>query len=218
MTALDALKRNNPGLTIFSLADTPEHALYRGVSADVSAFLAAAERILPEEGNVYIPRDDAMTADAAAREIERSVFAELPIQAGWNYGGNKRMNGMEWHKSSEVVVACTDLVLLLGDHADIAGGEYDSSRAFGLYLQKGDVVELLPLTLHLAPLPVRGGRFIAAILLPTGTNLPLSGGTDGVLRAVNKWLLVHPENRRGIELGGQVGILGENIRFRGLEA
>jgi hypothetical protein len=124
---------------------------------------------------------------------------------------------MEWHKSSEVIVACTDLVLLLGDYADVEHDFYDSARAFGLLVQKGEAVELFPFTLHLAPLPVVGGRFIAAILLPEGTNLPLSGGIDGTLRAVNKWLLVHPDNTRSIELGGKVGIRGENIRLFGLD-
>jgi len=216
VSALAALRRSNPRLTILSLGETPEHALYRRVEADAAAFLTAAEAFSPGEANAYVPRDEAMSRSAAARDVSRRVFGELPVQAGWNHGGNTRMNGMEWHKSSEVIVACTDIVLLLGDHADIADEIYDSARAFGLYLQKGEAVELLPLTLHLAPLPVHGGRFVAAILLPEGTNLPLAGGVEGTLRAVNKWLLVHPDNARGIALGGKVGIRGENIALTGL--
>ncbi|NLI52833.1 MAG: DUF4867 family protein [Clostridiales bacterium] len=217
MTALDALRRGNPHLTILSLAETPEHALYRRADVDAGAFLAAAKAIVPEEANAYIPRDEAMSASPAAHAVARRVFGELPMQAGWNYGGNTRMNGMEWHKSAEVVVACTDVVLLLGSHADIHDDAYDSARAFGLYLQAGEAVELHPYTLHLAPLPVSGGRFVAAILLPEGTNLPLAGGIEGTLRAVNKWLLVHPDNRRGVELGGKIGVFGENISLVGLD-
>lgn len=217
MSTLAALRRINPGLTILSLGETPEHRLYRKIDADTSAFLAASVSITPEEGNAYVPRDEGMSLSPAAQSISRVVFGELPMQAGWNHGGNPRMNGMEWHKSSEVIVACTDLVLLLGDYSDIELDSYDSSRAFGLYLKKGEVVELFPFTLHLAPLPVIGGRFIAAILLPEGTNLPLSGGIDGTLRAVNKWLIVHPNNSRGIALGGKVGIRGENISLIGLD-
>ncbi len=215
MTTLDALRQKNPRLAILSLAETPEHTLYRKADVDPEAFLVAAESIVPEEANAYIPRDEAMSDSPAARAVARRVFGELPMQTGWNYGGNTRMNGMEWHKSAEVIVACTDIVLLLGSHADVVNGTYDSARAFGLYLQKGEGVELNPYTLHLAPLPVSGGRFIAAILLPNGTNLPLAGGIDGTLRAVNKWLLVHPENKRGVELGGKIGILGENIIITG---
>ncbi len=217
MNTIAALRRNNPALTILSLGEMPEHRLYRKVDMDTSAFTEAAAAIMPEEANAYIPRDEGMSLSPAAQSISRIVFGELPIQAGWNYGGNTRMNGMEWHKSSEVIVACTELVLLLGDYADIEHDNYDSARAFGLFLQKGEAVELFAATLHLAPLPVSGGRFIAAILLPEGTNLPLCGGIDGTLRAVNKWLLVHPDNTRGIKLGGKVGIHGENIRLFGLE-
>ncbi len=217
MSALAALRRNNPELTLLSLSETPRHTLYQKITADTAAFLAAAREIAPGEANVYVARDERMSLSPAATCIAREVFGELPIQAGWNHGGNDRMNGMEWHKSSEVIVACTDLVLLLGSHADIESGAYDSARAFGLYLEQGEAVELYPFTLHLAPLPVFGGRFIAAILLPEGTNLPLAGGIDGTLRAVNKWLLVHPDNARGIALGGKIGVRGENIRLLGLK-
>jgi hypothetical protein len=217
MMPIDALRQKNPQLNILSLSDTPEHALFCKAEIDAKEFLTAAESIHPAEANAYIPRDELLSASPAALTVARRVFGELPMQAGWNYGGNTRMNGMEWHKTSEVIVACSDVVLLLGSHADITNDTYDSTRTFGLYLQKGEAVELYPFTLHLAPLPVSGGRFIAAILLPDGTNLPLSGGIKGTLRAVNKWLLVHPENKRGIELGGKAGILGENITIAGLE-
>jgi hypothetical protein len=212
-----ALRRSNPNLTILSLDETPHHTLYRKIDVDAGVFLEAAASLLPEETNVYIPNDERLTKSLEVKRIERTIFGELPIQVGWNHGGNTRMNGMEWHKSSEVIVACSDLVLLLGNHADIENDCYDSARVFGLYLQKSEAVELFPFTLHLAPLPVYGGRFIAAILLPDGTNLPLSSGIDGTLRAVNKWLLVHPDNARGIALGGKTGIRGENIRLHGLE-
>lgn len=216
MTAFEKLKHLNSHITILSLQDSPKHKLFCQVEGDMSAFLDAACVLDPQPENAYLPCDESMTANPAAREIERSVFGELPVQAGWNHGGNTRMNGMEWHQSSEVIVACSDLVLLLGDHEDIKDDVYDASLAFGLYLQKGEAVQLLPLTLHLAPLPVRGGRFIAAILLPRGTNLPLQSGICGTRRAVNKWLLVHPENQRGIALGGKVGIQGENLAIQGL--
>lgn len=217
MSTLAALCRSNPGLTILSLDEAPRHSLYQKIEVSGGVFLEAAVSILPEETNAYIPCDERLTQSLEVKRIERTVFGELPLQAGWNHGGNTRMNGMEWHKSSEVIVACSDLLLLLGSHADIENDCYDSARAFGLYLQKGEAVELFPFTLHLAPLPVFGGRFIAAILLPDGTNLPLVGGIDGTLRAVNKWLLVHPDNARGIALGGKIGIRGENILLHGLE-
>ena len=216
MTAFEELGQLNPRLLLLSLESTPKHKLFSKVAGDMSAFIDAARAIVPQQDNVYIPRDDLLTAHRCVKEIERGVFGEYPVQAGWNHGGNTRMNGMEWHKTGEVIVACTDIVLLLGDHADIQNDTYETSLAFGLYMRKGEAVELMPLTLHLAPLPVHGGRFIAAILLPRGTNLPLEGGICGTRRAVNKWLVVHPENQRGVALGGKIGVSGENISLQGL--
>ena len=71
-------------------------------------------------------------------------------------------------------------------------------------------------TLHLAPLAI-GDRFAAAIILPRGTNSPLAGGISGTLRAVNKWLLVHPDNEAGIAAGGKVGVTGANITLTGYD-
>ena len=77
-------------------------------------------------------------------------------------------------------------------------------------------MELCAGTLHLAPLAVHE-KFAAAIILPRGTNAPLAGGIDGTLRAVNKWLLVHPENTAGIAAGGKAGVAGANIALTGYE-
>lgn len=73
------------------------------------------------------------------------------------------MNGVEWHKSSEVVIAATDCVLILGDVKDIRDDVYDSARAIALFLRKGEAVELFAGTLHLAPLAT-DDKFAAAIV------------------------------------------------------
>jgi hypothetical protein len=204
------LKLRNPNLNFVSMHDPSR--LFRVTNVETSGILALSNRLQPAADNVYLASDDGLERVSAVKQICREVFAELPVQAGWCYGGNRCMNGFEWHKSSEVVVACDDCVLLLGDSSDIKDGIYDSIHAVALFLGKGEAVELLPMTLHLAPLPV-GKVFRTAIILPKGTNLPLAGGIAGELRAVNKWLLVHKDNVRGIQNGAKVGIIGENIRL-----
>ena len=212
---LSKVREMNPGLQILSLREAPQHPLFRRIDVDARDLLAAAESIAPGEENCYIAQDEKMRGSACARSVWREVFAEMPIQTGWCFGGQCCLNGMEWHKSSEVNVACTDLLLLLGSYDDIQDDFYASERAIGLYMHKGETVELLPMTLHFAPLPTeKAGRFIAAVILPTGTNMPLENGVDGTLRAQNKWLLVHPEYERGIRTGGKIGISGENFRLR----
>ncbi len=198
----------NADIPVLRAADKSN--LFRKVNADAAEIVLAAEKLNPKKDNVYIADDEELHNLACVKKIGREVFAELPIQAGWCYGGGKSMNGVEWHKSSEVVVAACDCVLVLGDARDIEDDTFDSAKGVALSLKRGEAVELSPMTLHLAPLAV-GEYFKAAILLPRGTNAPLEGGIDGTLRAVNKWLLVHPDNKRGIELGGKTGVTGVNI-------
>lgn len=194
-----------------------ESPLFRKVDVDTREIVALSRSLLYGDGNRYVASAPDLERTAAVEEICGKVFAELPVQAGWCFGDGKKMNGVEWHKSSEVVVACTDCVLILGDSRDIDADVYDSSRAVALALDAGEAVELCAGTLHLAPLAVHE-KFAAAIILPRGTNAPLAGGIDGTLRAVNKWLLVHPENTAGIAAGGKAGVAGANIALTGYES
>lgn len=195
-------------ISVLTLAD--RSPLFKKVEADTESIVALADALPLSESNVYVAGDPALEALPAVGDIERRVFAELPVQAGWCYGCGRKMNGVEWHKSSEVVVAATDCVLILGDVRDIEEDTYDSSRSVALALERGEAAELFSGTLHLAPLAV-GERFAVSIILPKGTNAPLAGGIDGTLRAVNKWLLVHEDNAAGIAAGGKVGVTGANI-------
>ncbi|MFI3229695.1 MAG: DUF4867 family protein [Bacillota bacterium] len=197
---------------ILSIDHSNFSAYGRVLNYDASEAIAFIESnvILPEAGNAYVAGDAKLESVAVIKQIGREVFAELPIQAGWCVGRLRAMNGMEWHKSSEVIVACSNMVLLLGKYSDIIEDTYDSAKAEAFYVKKGSVIELNPYTLHLAPLNM-GDGFAAIIVLPSKTNLALSGGIDGTLRAINKWLLVHNEHKVGIAGGGKIGIVGENI-------
>lgn len=206
----EKLVLKNPKLNIFAASDKSN--LFEKVDIDADDIVLLSKKLSPEKANAYIRDDEDERKLQSVSIIKRKVFAEYPVQAGWCFGGSEFMNGFEWHKSSETVVACTPMVLLLGAYEDVIDDVYDSANAVGLYLEKGEVVELKPMTLHLAPLPV-DEFFAAAIILPDGTNSPLSGGIDGTLRAVNKWLIVHADNKRGIELGGKIGVVGKNIKL-----
>lgn len=201
---------------VATLTTADESPLFRRVAADAAEIVALARRLEVGDANRYVASDPALEGTDAVRGICREVFAELPVQAGWCYGRGRKMNGVEWHKSSEVVVACTDCVLLLGSVADIVGDTYDSGKAVALVMREGEAAELPAGTLHLAPLAI-GDRFAAAIILPRGTNSSLAGGISGTLRAVNKWLLVHPDNEAGIAAGGKVGVTGANITLTGYD-
>ena len=139
----------------------------------------------------------------------------MPIQIGFCNGNNYKLNALEYHRSSEIDVAASDLILLLGWQQDIEEGyTYDTSKVEAFLLPKGVGVELYATTLHYAPCNSTEEGFRCAIVLPDGTNLPLdenhcAGGEDALITAKNKWLIGHAEG--GLPEGCHIGLKGENI-------
>ena len=72
-----ALDVNIPVLT---LAD--RSPLFKKVEADTESIVALADALPLSESNVYVAGDPALEALPAVGDIERRVFAELPVQAG----------------------------------------------------------------------------------------------------------------------------------------
>ena len=144
----------------------------------------------------------------------RKGFGGLPIQIGYCNGDNHRLNALEYHRSSEIDIAATDLILLLGRQQDIEEGDtYDTSKVEAFFVPAGTAVELYATTLHYAPCTAEKGGFRCAIVLPRGTNedLPFEAAKEGenrLLTAVNKWLIAHED--AGIE-GAFCGLRGENL-------
>lgn len=144
--------------------------------------------------------------------IGETVFGEMEIQAGLCWGDNIAMNGMEYHKSSEVLAAVTHFILILGYLGDVTSQGWDSSRAECFYVPEGTLLELYSTTLHLAPCRVDNNPFYAVVLLPKGTNTPLLQGPSRMLWMKNKWLLAHNESPAAGK-GAAVKIEGENIKI-----
>lgn len=62
------------------------------------------------------------------------------------------MNALEYHRSSELDIAQTDLILLLGMQQDIENGDiYDTSKVEAFLVPAGTGVELYATTLRYAP-------------------------------------------------------------------
>ena len=169
---------------------------------------------IPEEGNVYVASVEEMESESVAEQIAASFYGGMPIQIGYCNGHNHMLNALEYHRDSEINVAATDAILMLGLEADItADFTYDTSRVEAFLVPKGTGVEVFATTLHYAPCGVDGNGFKVAIVLPKGTNYDLKSkhadGEDGHLTAVNKWLLGHPEG--GLPEGSPMGLVGENL-------
>ena len=163
---------------------------------------------------IYVPSVEALEMLPEAAEVCRKGFGGLPIQIGYCNGDNHKLNALEYHRSSEIDIAATDLILLLGRQQDIEEGDlYDTSKAEAFFVPAGTAVELYATTLHYAPCSANEGGFRCVIVLPKGTNEelpfePEKTGENRLLTAVNKWLIAHEEAQID---GAFCGLKGENV-------
>ena len=182
---------------------------------DFSGLIRALEEKTPlPEAVVYEPSVEALEAEPVFQLLEGKAYGEMPVQIGYCNGHNHKLNALEYHRSSEINVAATDAILLVGHQQDITPEfTYDTSLVEAFLLPKGTAVEVYATTLHYAPCSVGAQGFQVGIILPRGTNYPLkdvhAGWEDKLLAATNKWLIGHPEG--GLPEGSHLGLVGENI-------
>lgn len=218
MELLQKLRRDNPEMDLRGVHALMELGFGRVLEGfDTEPLVAALETIPFEPGQVmYQASHEKLEAIDEVRKIERAVFGEIPMQAGCCLGHNLKLNAVEYHKGSEVIVAATDMVLLLGHAARLRDCRLNSRALVGVAVPRGTVLELWPLVLHFAPIHTDKGGFRAGIFLPRGTNLELEQGllsTDPTLWAKNKWLIAHPESPQARK-GAFVGVEGVNTELR----
>lgn len=171
---------------------------------------------IPENGNVYYPSILEIEKMNIKNELEIYFYGEMPIQIGYCNGKNSTYNGFEYHKCSEINIAATDLMLVLGHVWDLKENKYNSNHAEVFFVPKGTAVELFQTTLHLSPCRVRDEGFSCGVVLLKGTNTPLSAkkkneeGENKLLLHKNKWILSHPDRKPLINQGVYPGLLGKN--------
>ena len=133
------------------------------------------------DGVVYEPGINALEALPVKKELETITYGEMPVQIGYCNGHNSKLNAVEYHRSSEINVAATDAILILGLLADVAEDfTYDTSKMEAFLVPAGTGVEVFATSLHYAPCGVNGQGFQVAIVLPQGTNYPLEGAHQKV--------------------------------------
>lgn len=189
-------------------------------NVDVKALVEALKATPVPEGVAYEPSVEALEALPVMQELSEITYGGMPIQIGYCNGHNSRLNAVEYHRDSEINIAATDAILLLGQLQDVEPDHtYDTAKIEAFLVPAGTAVEVYATTLHYAPCGVDGKGFQVAIVLPRGTNYPLrtahakaDGDTtcneDCLLTAVNKWLIGHKEG--GLDEGSFLGLRGEN--------
>ncbi|MFP3126133.1 DUF4867 family protein [Ectobacillus funiculus] len=177
------------------------------------------QTIVPQDGNVYVASVPEMEQTIIKEQIQFNFYGDMPIQIGYCNGPNSKLNGFEYHKGSEINVAITDLVLLLGKVQDIEHNYYEVNNVRAFFIPAGTAIELYATTLHFAPCKVNDEGFKAVVILPAGTNEPLEKSNEKrteeneLLFMKNKWLLVHPEREVLVNRGAHPGIRGINIQI-----
>ena len=175
----------------------------------------------PSDRVVYEPSVRSLETLKINRQFSEEAYGGMPIQIGYCNGRNHLLNAVEYHRDSELNLACTDLILLVGKRQDIGRDyTYDTGKMQAFLVKKGTLVEIYSTTLHYAPISAgEHENFRCVVVLPRGTNEPLPAcrgkahtKEDQLLTHVNKWLIAHPES--GLDKDGAfVGLKGENIHL-----
>ena len=184
---------------------------------DFSALLKEMKHTPVPDDVVYVPSVEELEALDVAKALQNKGFGGIPIEIGYCNGHNKKLNAVEYHRSSEINLAATDAVLILGSEADVTDDfTYETSKMEAFRIPAGTAVEVYATTLHYAPCHVDDAGFQVAVILPKGTNYPLdeahAGGEDALLTAKNKWLIGHAEG--GLPEGSHIGLIGKNLNVR----
>lgn len=185
---------------------------------DFTDLVEAIKRETPlPDGVAYEPSIKALEETTAAKALQKRTYGELPIEVGYCNGHNYKLNAVEYHRSSEVNVAATDAVLIVGMQQDITDDfKYETAKMEAFLVEAGTAVELYATTLHYAPCSADEGGFKVGIVLPAGTNYPLEekheGWEDSLITAQNKWLIGHAEG--GLDAGAHIGLVGKNLDVR----
>lgn len=180
-----------------------------------SAELVEKMQQTPLTGSVqFVASVDTLESLPLFKELSERVFGGLPIQLGYCNGDNHKLNAVEYHRTSEVLIPASDIIVILGSRQDIDTDKftYDTSRMEAFKVPAGTIIELFATTLHFAPCSAPQS-FRCAVVLPKGTGTPLvkepgtRTGEDVLLAGTNVWIIAHPDSG----MGGHIGLTGENL-------
>ena len=123
---------------------------------DFSRLLKEMEHTpLPSDDVIYVPSVEELEALPVAEELKNRAFGGLPIEIGYCNGNNKKLNALEYHRSSEINVAVSDAILLIGKQQDVEPDyTYDTSKVEAFLVPAGTAIEVYATTLHYAPCTV----------------------------------------------------------------
>lgn len=225
MTTLESLRKANPQLKIYDTKSAQFRRFGRAIQGEqTDAVLnACLSQPLPENGSRYVPSVPEIEAAQGADTLRQLTLGLLDAQLGLCWGHNDRLNALEYHRSSEINLAATDLVLMLGDQRELENGKrLDTRLVETFFVEKGELIEVYATTLHFCPCEVSQKGFVCLVGLPRGTNEafdapPPPCGDNALLFRQNKWLVCHERNETLLQKGVYGGLYGENYVLRPID-
>lgn len=185
---------------------------------DTAALVEAMSRTPAPDHVIYVASAPELEALDIYGEMSSVLYGGMPIQIGYCNGENHKLNALEYHRDSEINLACTDLILMLACESEIDWDALtlDTAKVEAFLVPAGTLVEVYATSLHYAPVSAKpGAKFRCVVVLPRGTNANLAekpaplGNEAKLLWAANKWLLAHPGSPDAAA-GAYVGLKGEN--------
>ena len=214
---LSELKKLNPNIPMYDIYST-EFSMYGRVidNIDTSEIIKVAKKIQsPKSGSSYVPSQPEFEELSVASDLQNKLFGEIPTETGYCWGHNSFLNALEWHTSSEINIAVTPLVLILGTRFDLKDNKLDCSKLKAFFVPEGAIIEVYATSLHFCPCEVKKEGFGCVVVLPDGTNTQLVlKPKDKYLFRKNKWLIAHNDNANLISRGAVPGISGENLKIK----
>lgn len=188
---------------------------------DFSEIIAKMEQTeIPENGNVYFASVKELEDCSVFSDVQNILYGGMPIQIGYCNGRNTTYNGFEYHKGSEINIAVTDFMVVLGHTYDIEDNKYYVGNETVFFVPKGTAIEMYQTTLHLSPCRVTDEGFKDVVILPKGTNTPLDEKSKNddlesqLLLQKNKWVIAHKDREPLVKQGAHIGLIGENKELK----
>lgn len=171
---------------------------------------------MPEDGTVYLPSLPELESLPVVQALRDRGFGGLDIQIGCCNGKNDRLTCLEYHRTSEIDIAATDMILLLARQPELEAYRLNTRYVQGFFVPRGTVVEIYATTLHYAPCgAASGAEFRMGCVLPRRTNgkkppVEVRSAEERLLWGCNKWVIAG-EGTPEAEEGAFVGIFGTPV-------
>lgn len=206
--------------SVFDAEFKPYGRVVEGYDFEGIVDFMKAKAPVPEQGNIYIASVPEMEAFAVKDEIEGVLYGGMPVQIGYCNGRNSTYNGFEYHKGSEINVAVTPFMLVLGHVWEIEDNKFYVGNEKVFFVPEGTAIEMYETTLHLSPCKVSDDGFKDVVILQRGTNTPLENKhrngdkESALLLQRNKWVIAHKDREPLVKQGAHIGLIGENKELR----